>query len=257
MEWEGMMGTSQSSTGPNRRSALVPSWADDQPGQPLPPPDENRFRAFRASLGKFVSSGSDKYLKSAIGHYARTASGGGTIAARRLGSITKTGGALFGALTGNTVKLDNGKIFDITKLSGLPCESVMQQLLEALTPEDGDSEKIRAALSNALIEALDGVEVFDANNITDDILISIMINYLAESIFLQIVMDGGRSWNKAETTTDALRAEKQLRELVKVIVDKQLELVFSNGIGHLSQTQVIEIEKNAIVNVWTEWESFQ
>lgn len=45
------MGTSQSSTGPGGGSPLVPPWADDQPQQPLPPPQERRFAPFRESLG--------------------------------------------------------------------------------------------------------------------------------------------------------------------------------------------------------------
>ncbi len=37
------MGTSQSSKGPGGGSPLVPPWADDQPQQPLPSPQERRF----------------------------------------------------------------------------------------------------------------------------------------------------------------------------------------------------------------------
>ena len=46
------MGTSQSSKGPGGGSPLVPPWADDQPQQPLPSPQERRFAPFRESLGK-------------------------------------------------------------------------------------------------------------------------------------------------------------------------------------------------------------
>lgn len=90
------MGTSQSSTGPGGGSPLVPPWADDQPQQPLPPPQERRFAPFRESLGNAVSNGNRADFRKTIGHYARKASGGSSSAARRLGSVTQAGGDCLG-----------------------------------------------------------------------------------------------------------------------------------------------------------------
>lgn len=67
------MGTSQSSKGPGGGSPLVPPWADDQPQQPLPSPQERRFAPFRESLGNAVSNGNRADFRKAIGHYARKA----------------------------------------------------------------------------------------------------------------------------------------------------------------------------------------
>lgn len=92
------MGTSQSSKGRGGGSPLVPPWADDQPQQPLPSPQERRFAPFRESLGNAVSNGNRADFRKAIGHYARKASGGSSNAARRLGSVTQAGAELFGAL---------------------------------------------------------------------------------------------------------------------------------------------------------------
>jgi hypothetical protein len=90
------MGTSQSSIGPGGGSPLVPPWADDQPQQPLTPPQERRFAPFRESLGNAVSNGNRADFRKAIGHYARKASGGSSSAARRLGVSHRLGADCLG-----------------------------------------------------------------------------------------------------------------------------------------------------------------
>ncbi len=250
------MGTSQSSPGPGGSSPLVPPWADDQPQQPLPTPPPSRFKPFRQSLGGFVKSGNRSDLRHAIGHYARKASGGGRSAARRLGSVTQAGGNLFGVLSGISAAPGEPSL-DLVSLAGLPSETVISAISHALTPEDGDSEKIRSAINQALAEALDGIETFDPDAITDDVIVNTMIVYLAESIFLQIVMDAGKAWNKAETPKQAMQAETELRELIKVVVDKHMGPAISDNVRSINQTEMIRIEREAIGEIWTEWESYQ
>jgi hypothetical protein len=250
------MGTSQSSTGPGSGSPLVPPWADDQPQQPVPSPIPARFKPFRQSLGSFVSSGDRGELKRAVGHYARTASGGSSGAARRMGSITQAGGALFGVLSG--IPTVPGEVsVDLASLSGLPCEMAISAIAQALIPEDGDSDKIRTAMNHALVEALDGVETFDPQCITDDVIVDTMIGYLAESIFLQIVMDAGKAWNKAETPVQAMRAELALRELIKVVVDKRLAPKLTGSVRSFTRVQMVQMQRQAVIDVWKEWEAYQ
>ncbi|NTU50412.1 MAG: hypothetical protein HGA87_05975 [Desulfobulbaceae bacterium] len=251
------MGTSQSSAGPKGRSPLVPAWADDQPQQPLPQPLPARFKPFRQSLGGFISSGDGNKLKNAIGHYARKASGGSSIAARRLGSITKAGGNLFDVLRRTRGDALGEVAVDLNDLAGQSCAKAISSIVQALTPMDGDAEKIRLAMNHALVEALDGVEIFDPESITDDVIVNIMIGYLSESIFLQIVMDGGKAWNKAETAAQAIRAEDDLRELIRVIVDKYMASQLNNNFRSFTRQQIIQIERQTIVNVWNEWEAYQ
>lgn len=248
------MGTSQSSTGPGGSSPLVPPWADDQPQQPQTAPQPARFMAFRQSLGKFVSGGDRNDLKSAVGHYARKSSGGGASAARRMGSVTKAGAGLFGALSG-MAPVPGEYSVDLGKLSGLPCEVAISAISQALATEDGDSDKIRAAMNHALVEALDGVETFDPKCITDDVIIDTMIGYLAESIFLQIVMDSDKAWNKADTPAQAMRAETELRELIKVVVDRHMAPKLAENVKNISRQQMVQIEREAIIDSWKEWES--
>ena len=84
-----------------------------------------------------------------------------------------------------------------------------------------------------------------------------MIAYLAESIFLQIVMDAGQAWNKAETAIQTLNAEADLRELVKVVVDKHMAQEFPNRIRSFTRNDIIQIERRTITAVWQEWETYQ
>lgn len=252
------MGTSQSSPGPGGDSPLVPPWADDQPQQPLPTPEPARFKPFRQSLGSFVSSGDHSKLKSALGHYARKGTGGGGSASRRMGSVTRAGGSLYGALTGDgTFGVSGEQAISLNDLAGQPCDIAVAAITRALARDDGDADKIRAAMNHALVEALDGIDIFDPSCITDDVIVDTMICYLAESIFLQIVMDSGKAWNKAETAAQALMAETELRELVKVVVDNHMAPKFAGKARSFSRNEIIQMEKQVVSEVWREWEGYQ
>jgi len=252
------MGTSQSGPGPGKDSPLVPPWADDQPQQPLPEPQPRRFAPFRQSLGKYIKNRSRDDLKSALKHYASKGSGGGTTASRKLGSVNQAGAGLFGVLTGNDqISVPGDGRFSIDDLTGQTCESVISLIANALASNDGDTDKIRTAMNHALIEALDGVEVFDPSAITDDVIVDTMIGYLSESIFLQIVLDAGTAWTKAENAQQELLAENDLREFIKVVVDKHMEPKLNNNIRSFSSSEIIEIERQVINDVWTEWENYQ
>lgn len=250
------MGTSQSSSGPGGNSPLVPPWADDQPQQPVPPAQNRRFAPFREAIGKSVQGGGQQQLQKALGHYARKATGGSAVAARRMGSVTQAGGALFDLLSGASAGAGTQAI-DLQRLTGLPCDQAIASIVDSLATDDGDSEKIRAAMNHALVKALDGVVDFDSNNITDDVLVTTMLEYLAESIFLQIVHDAGKAWNKADTPSQALQAERSLKALIKAVVDKNMAPKLAGNIRSFSKEQIVQIERLSIIESWKEWEDYQ
>src|SRR5512145_1632242 len=186
------MGTSMSNKGPNKNAPLVPPWADAEPNQPMPPPPEGpRFKAFRVNMGKFVKTGEAHYLHRALGEYARTTTGGVSTGARRFGATSNAGVNLFGVINdlrqGGTGQAISG--IDLSTLTGKDVDYAIQQIVTALTPDNGDAEKIRAALNTALSEALEGTDEFDPSSISDDMLANIMIFYLRECIFEQVIMD--------------------------------------------------------------------
>jgi hypothetical protein len=250
------MGTSQSNPGPGGASPLVPPWADDKPEQPLPPPDPNRFREFRRSLGEFVRSGSRSDLHSALGSYARTATGGSSVATRRMGGATKAGASLYGVLSSGTAGVSDSAI-DLSSLAGLPCDAAIDAITKALSTTDGDSDRIRVAMNHALVEALDGVTIFDPKLINPDIVIETMINYLAEIIFLQVTTDAGSAWSKAETPLHVIEAEHSLRELIEASVDKEMASRISNGERRLTTREMNNIQKEVIQSIWSDWERYR
>ncbi len=146
---------------------------------------------------------------------------------------------------------------DLDNLKGQPCDIAIDTFTRSLATNDGDSEKIRVAMNHALVEALDGIDVFDPTNITDDIIICIMINYLSEAIFLQLVMDAGKAWTKAETPTQAVTAENALRELIKVIVDKNMAPKLQKNIRSFTRQEMKTLQREVIQIVWKEWEAYQ
>jgi hypothetical protein len=250
------VGTSQSNPGPGGGSPLVPPWADDQPQDTLPSPQSSRFQPFRRSFGEFVKTGNQSALKSALGHYARKSTGGSNTAARRLGNTTKVGAALYNALTSSRGTSTGDLAIDVGSLTGMPCEQAIDTITEALTPIGGDSDKIRIALKHALVEALDGVSVFDPNSITDEVIVNTMIAYMAESIFLQVVQDAGKAWIKAETPSQCIAAENSLMELIKVEVDLHMAPLFSGNVRTLTNSQIINLQRSVISAVWAGWESY-
>lgn len=251
------MGTSISSPGPGGNSPLVPPWADDQPQQPLPSSEPLRFKPFRTSLGKFIKSGDHSYLRSALGNYARKGTGGGMVAARRMGNITSAGASLYGALAGSGGKPGEAPPIDLEKLNGLPCEIAIETITQSLTLAGGDSDKIRIAMKDALVDALDGLNEFDIGAISDEVIVDIMISYISENIFLQIVTDSNKAWTKAESPKQREQAVNDLMEIIKDDVDSRMAPMFRGGVREFTGRQMIELQRNAIIEVWKIWEEYR
>jgi hypothetical protein len=260
------MGTSQSHPGPGGKSPLVPPWADDpsedeKPSlepKPQEAPEPLRFKPFRQKFGEFVCTGNPSALNSALGHYARKSTGGAGSAAKRLGNSVKAGASLYSTLvSGGTGVVGEDLSINISSLAGMPCEIAINSITQTLTPVGGDSDKIRSAINYALVEALNGVETFDPNVITDDIVINTMISYISESIFLQVLQDAGKAWIKAETPSQEIVAENSLRELIKVEVDIHMAPMFKENVRSLTKSQIIAIQQDVIKAVWIDWEKYQ
>lgn len=146
----------------------MPPWADDEPGAPVPPPEPKRFQAFRRSFGKYLQTGEQRDLQRSLGHYARTATGGSSVGPRRFGSVYATGGDLYSVLSslGGDGALAGVRGLPKASLTGQPLDVVCQRLSEALTPANGDADRIRESIDQAMIEVL-GEEEFDPGRLDD------------------------------------------------------------------------------------------
>ena len=54
-----------------------------------------------------------------------------------------------------------------------------------------------------------------------------------------------------------IHAEIELRELIKVVVDKHMAPKLAGNIRSFTRNQMVKIERQAIIEAWQEWEAYQ
>lgn len=252
------MGTSASNKGSKNASPIVPPWADTDGNGPGPAPSSSRFTGFRRQMGMFVSSGDNDHLRRALGHYARKALGGRATGVRRFNQMVVSGGSLAGLLnelrTGGTGIGTTG--VDLSRLAGMSVEAAIQAIVEAVAPETGDRELIRAAMQEALIDCLQGQEVFDPAAISDSLVVELLIEYLVQCVFTLIVYESGDAFTKSTNTTATAQRENELMELIRVEVDNHAAPLLAGG-ANLTAHQVQAVERNVIAGVLDIWEGWE
>lgn len=254
------MGTSASHPGTGPRAPLVPEWADGGGPDPLPDPEKARFRAFRGQLGKFVKTGSGDHLNSALRHFASTAMGGSAAGARRFGAMARAGSTMFGALNasgGLPLALERAGV-NLDALHGAPIGVVIDAIVRAFTPENGDADKIEAALREALEQALDGKSDFDVENFQgfdDTTYVDMITNYIESCIVEQIMSEGKGSFDKAASGPEQMAREKQLRAVVAEVVETSMIPLAEAGIRNMNQTQLERLQLQCIEKVLRSWEN--
>ncbi len=250
------MGTSSSSRGSGSKQPMVPPWADDQPGSPIPPGPPKRFQAFRTSFGKYLKSGDAGDLRRSLGHYAKTSTGGSGVGPRRFGSVYSSGGEFYEVLKSlggdGGVAADQGLSKD--SLAGQPLDVVCQRLAEVLAPENGDADRIREAIDEAMLEVL-GEGDFDPASLDDETIDRVMGEYLSQTVFQEIVEEVGGSWANAPDESRTSTAEAELLELIRVVVDRYLGPKLADGKA-ITKSDMQRFMRETVVEVWKEWESF-
>ncbi|ENU42740.1 MULTISPECIES: hypothetical protein [Acinetobacter calcoaceticus/baumannii complex] len=251
------MGTSTSSKGPNGKTPLVPSWANEQGGAIVCGIDNN-LGDFRAYLGKAANKPSGPNgtnLRKAIGHYAKNATGGKSIAPKRYQKLIATGGSLFDLF--KSIQVGNDYLdLKISDLNGQSIDIVIDKIIEHLLVIDGDSERIRASLNQSLAECLNGEEDFDFNKISSDTIIDLMLRYTQEYLFQQIILDSRAAFDKADTPENIASLEEDLHSLIKSSVDKHMSTQLKDGTNSLTRKDIERIQMKALEDIWGEWESY-
>lgn len=253
---EALMGTSTSSKGSGRNTPLVPPWADIDGQGPGPEPEAGRFRQFRAQLGRFASgTGSDDSLHRALGHYAR-ATGGSRVGPRRFGAMAQAGGDLFetlSALRDGQEVTRNG--VTLSALDGMDTQAAIDAIVAALTPENGDSDRIMIAMREALSQCLEGLDDFDFASITDEMLVNLMLRYVQNCVFTAIVLESNEAFSKAPTATVAEQREAELRDLVAAVVDVEMQPLLNDDLRGITAADMTAVQLRAIGEVWAAWEN--
>lgn len=253
------MGTSGSSKGPKSSSPLVPPGVDDEPGKPLPEPEGQRFRGFRTEFGRAAAGGGKDVLNAALGKYARDATQGSAIGPRRFGPAYSSGAALADALKnfaqGGPGLAPGG--LDLTSLEGQPVNVAAQEIARALAPEGADADEVTAAIQEAITEVLPEAGVFDPSLLTPDALVQIMVEFFSRILFMEITATAGDAWNKAPDQQHATQTEADLLELIRVVVDKHFSPRLAQGLKNANREQFRKLERQAMDEVWREWEALQ
>ena len=253
------MGTSTSSKGRDNKSPLVPEHADTDPDKPLPDPEKQKFRGFRTEFGRAVSRSGGGSFPSALGKYARHATGGSSVAPRRFGPAYTAGASLYGVLN----ELRNGGTAeewfqtDLTQLENKPLSEAIETIALMLAPNNKDAEQIRIAVQEALAEVLPETDTFEPASLNSDEIISVLVHFFSQILFLEITNDAGNAWTKAEDAARAIEAENELFDLINTSVDKHLGAALVNGPQNMSRDQTDEIQKNAVREIWAEWERIE
>jgi len=172
--------------------------------------------------------------------------------------MARAGGALFDAMAalrdGQDPSLPG---VDLGTLDGRPTEVAIGLLVDALVPPNGDADRIRVALNDALSEAMEGQAAFDFDHITDDVIADMMIAYLTECIYEQIVLDSGDAFAKAKDAGQYDRSERALRELVRAAADKHMAPLLAGNVRQMSGRTIRDVQLRAVKDIWAEWEAYE
>ncbi len=173
--------------------------------------------------------------------------------------MARSGGALFDTLSalrdGRNALAESG--VDLSGLNGQATDAAIQAIVDALTPANGDADRVRVAMNDALSECLEGLDDFDFAHITDDMLIDVILAYVRNCVFGQVVLDSRNAFAKAAVTGRVQQAERDLLELVAAATDKHMRPILSGNIPSLISRQVEQAQLRAIAEVWGEWELYE
>ena len=224
------------------------------PIQTAPPP--NRFASARRAFGKYAQSGgSSSDLRRALKNYSRKGSGGGKSTSRRLASGITAGSGFLGIMRGDTVTVNNQSL-SLADLRGLSTDQAIDRIASHLAPDNADSDAVRIALDYALEEALPDTDEFDPGSFTDEVIQEAIGCYLTDLIFQDVVEGMGRACFHVEPASKHHQMEVELRELIKVIAQEQLDKVTHGNPGDINRDNITKVQSEAIALTVEEWESF-
>jgi len=226
------------------------------PGPAHIPAQPNRFASARLAFGKYAQSGgTTSNLRKALKSYAKKSSGGGKGTSRRLASGITAGTGLLGIMRGDSVTINYQKL-SLGDLKGLTTDQAIDKIASHLAPDNADTDAIRIALDYALEESLPDTDNFEPESFTDEVIQETISCYLTDLIFQDVVTGMGRAWFHVEPPSKHHRMEEELRELIKVIVQEQIEIVTSGNPSHITRDNITKIQIDAITMTVDEWESF-
>lgn len=284
------MGTSASSRGPKDKNPLVPPWAEGGDGLTISPatntdgnvnvsdgggqevdnnavqqeigpsgqaqPPASRYKSARQAFGKYAGTGgTSSDLRRSLKHYSKNSSGGGKGTSRRLASGITAGAGLVGMMRGDSVTVGEQSL-SLNDLRGLTTDQAIDRIASHLAPDNSDSDAVRIALNYALEEALPDTKDFDPASFTDEVIQEAISCYLTDLIFQDVVTGMGEAWFKAEVATRHHKMEIELRELIKVITQQEMDKATNGNPSNITKNNIKKIQIEAISKTVDHWEKF-
>ncbi len=232
------MGTSASNSGSGGGSPLVPPWADIDNQGPGPEPDPQRFRGFRTTLGRFVSNGDSAVGRGALGRFVSSGLGGSATGTRRFAPAISAGGRL-AELVADLAQGGTGEGivgFDVSAFRGQEIGVVIERIVDALCPTGTvDDEATRVALDEALSAVLSDQPEFDPDAMSLEMLEELLVKFTEEELYLKVVAESADAFDKATDPVILMHREIQLRELIRVVVDKDGRPLLSTSIKNFQK----------------------
>ena len=191
-------------------------------------------------------------MRRGIGHFARKGSGGGAIAAQRMGATARTAGALYGALSslaaGQTAQTAAGAL-DRNALQGRSVDQLITTIVESVRPVDGtqDGEVARNALQGALSsELLERYPQADLLDLSEEQRLFVIERYMALDIFCRVELEVGKAiQDKAPTASVGLARLREVKNYIKQTVASIFREIVKKG-DTLSPRRVAGIVRQAI-----------
>lgn len=256
-----LMGTSSNHPGSGSGTPLVPPWADPGATTPSPPADPQRFREFRTALGRFAASGSSDALRSALKHFASKSLGGSTTGGRRFTAMVGAGAdamLAFGGQGGIAGALTRAGV-DLAALRGASINTVVEAIARAFAPNNGDHDKVEAALRSALLVVLEEVPDFDVESFggfTEQQYVDLIAVYLENCVLEHILAEGGEHWDRAATSAEQVTREAELRALIQTAIGQHMQPLVDGGIMNMNRDGLVAAERAVIEGVLRSWEEF-
>ena len=95
---------------------------------------------------------------------------------------------------------------------------------------------------------------FDPAALTPGGLVTVQVEFFTGVLFLDIVFDAGKAWNRAPDVRSAIDAEDRLREMVRGSVDDRLSPLLHGRIHRATRAEIEAFGRRAIELVWSDWE---
>jgi len=199
-------------------------------------------------------------MQRGLGHYVYKGMGGSQTATRRLGSVPRTAGALYGALSalaGAPTPAAESPL-DPAVLRGRSADDIMNAVVETVRPVDGtqDSEADRNAIKDALSQLLAQFPDADMLDLTDDQRSFVVERFVAVDIFNRLSLDVWKAiQDKAPSVAAAVSRLSAIKDYIRETVSSVFRRLRTGG-EMLTARRVATIVRQTIQETLQVFEDF-